>query len=940
MRQSTVPRALRHRDRWIVQGTLAAVTFDPVDLLDDDAALRADIRLLGDLLGQTLVRQVGPELLDLVEQVRVLTKTLRYRPDEAKARQLESLLAVQDLETIILLTRAFSTYFHLANVAEQVHRMDVLTARSRRTAGWLESTVDRILQAEISPEEIRSIVDRLEVRPVFTAHPTDAARRSMLTKLASVADLLEARSDPRATRSQISTIDDHLAETIELMWQTDELRVAKPTPLDEARSAVYYLDAIATTSFDRLTDTVEREFARLGAPLDPAAAPLSFGSWAGGDRDGNPNVTPEVMLEVLAMQHDHGLRMLIGAVEALSNALSTSERIAPIAPALRASLLEDQRAMPEVWERFSTLSAGEPYRLKCAFVHARLRATHARLVEQDAGSVGYSDRGELLDDLRLMHESLTENRGGLIAGGMVTRLMRRAAAFGFGLARMDVREHSDKHHELLREMFRHVADIAYDELGPGERLDLLARELGSRRPLTSPTFEVSEGVGRTRRTFEAILLALDRFGDGVIESYIVSETTGAADVFAVAVLARDAGLIDLTTDLARIGFVPLFETTREVERAGEILADMLSDPSYRRLIALRGDRQEVMLGYSDSSKHGGIATSQWGLYRAARMLHDVADDHGVHLTLFHGRGGTIGRGGGPTNEAILAQPFGTVDGTIKLTEQGEVISDKYGLPGLAERNLELTLAAVLEASLLRRRPGRDDETLDRWFRAMDALSEGAYVAYRAFVEADGTLDYFRAATPVAELGDLNIGSRPSMRPGRDFGLDGLRAIPWVFGWTQTRHVVPGWFGVGSGILAARRIGHGETLDEMFAEWAFFATFVGNVEMTLAKTDLTVARRYVQALVPESLHHVFDTIAEEHDRTVTAVTALTGHDELLGAHPTLRRTLRVRDAYLDPINLLQIALLARERGHESGEERLGRALLLTINGIATGLRNTG
>ncbi len=916
------------------------MTFDPVDLLDDDAALRADIRLLGDLLGQTLVRQVGPGLLDLVEQVRALTKTLRYRPDEAKARQLESLLAVQDLETIILLTRAFSTYFHLANVAEQVHRMDVLTARSRRTAGWLESTVDRILQAEISPEEIRSIVDRLDVRPVFTAHPTDAARRSILTKLASVADLLEERSDPRATRSQISTIDDHLAETIELMWQTDELRVAKPTPLDEARSAVYYLDAIATTSFDRLTDTVEREFARLGAPLDPAAAPLSFGSWAGGDRDGNPNVTPEVMLEVLAMQHDHGLRMLIGAVEGLSNALSTSERVTPITPALRASLLEDQRAMPEVWERFSTLSAGEPYRLKCAFVHARLRATHAHLVEQDAGGVGYSDRGELLDDLRLMHESLTENRGGLIAGGMVTRLMRRAAAFGFGLARMDVREHSDKHHELLREMFRHVADIAYDELGPGERLDLLAQELGSRRPLTSPTFEVSEGVGRTRRTFEAIRLALDRFGDGVIESYIVSETTGAADVFAVAVLARDAGLIDLTADLARIGFVPLFETTREVERAGEILADMLSAPSYRRLIELRGDRQEVMLGYSDSSKHGGIATSQWGLYRAARMLHDVADDHGVHLTLFHGRGGTIGRGGGPTNEAILAQPFGTVDGTIKLTEQGEVISDKYGLPGLAERNLELTLAAVLEASLLRRRPLRDDETLDRWSRAMDALSEGAYVAYRAFVEADGTLDYFRAATPVAELGDLNIGSRPSMRPGRDFGLDGLRAIPWVFGWTQTRHVVPGWFGVGSGILAARRIGHGETLDEMFAEWSFFATFVGNVEMTLAKTDLTVARRYVQALVPEALHHVFDTIAEEHDRTVTAVTALTGHDELLGAHPTLRRTLRVRDAYLDPINLLQIALLARVRGHESGEERLGRALLLTINGIATGLRNTG
>ncbi len=914
--------------------------FDPVDLFDDSAALRADIRLLGDLLGQTLVRQVGPELLDLVEQVRALTKTLRDRPDEAKARQLESLLAAQDLETIILLTRAFSTFFHLANVAEQVHRVDVLTARSRRTAGWLESTIDRVLEAEMPLDEIGTIVRRLEVRPVFTAHPTEAARRSMLTKLAALAELLERRSDPRANRSQISIIDHHLAETIELMWQTDELRVAKPTPLDEARSAVYYLEQIATTSFDRLTDTVEREFDRLGVPLDPAAAPLSFGSWVGGDRDGNPNVTPEVMLEVLTMQHDHGLRMLIGAVEALSTALSMSERITPIAPALRSSLLEDQRAMPAVWERFSNLSAGEPYRLKCAYVHARLRATHARLVDQEVAGVGYSDCDELLDDLGLIHKSLTENRGDLIAGGMVTRLMRRAAAFGFGLARMDVREHSDKHHDLLRELFRHVADVSYDELGPGERLGLLSQELGSRRPLTSPTFEVPEGIGRTRRSFEAIRRALDRFGDGVIESYIVSETTGAADVFAVAVLARDAGLIDLTTGLARIGVVPLFETTREVDRAGQILAEMLSDPSYRRLVELRGDHQEVMLGYSDSSKHAGIATSQWGLYRAARMLHDVADDYGVHLTLFHGRGGTVGRGGGPTNEAILAQPFGTVDGTIKFTEQGEVISDKYALPGLAERNMELMLAAVLEASLLHRRPRTTDETLDRWFGAMDAVSEGAYVAYRAFVEADGTLDYFAAATPVAELDGLNIGSRPSMRPGEDFGLDGLRAIPWVFGWTQTRHVVPGWFGVGSGIAEARRLGHGETLDEMFADWSFFKTFIGNVEMTLAKTDLSVAGHYAQALVPESLHHVFKTISEEHERTVSAITAITGHDQLLGAHPSLRRTLSVRNAYLDPINLLQVALLARQRGPDAGEEGLDRALLLTIKGIATGLRNTG
>ena len=923
-------------------GTLAVVSLDPVDLLEDDAALRVDIRLLGDLLGQTLIRQVGTDLLDLVEKVRALTKALRDRPDEAKARQLESLFAGQDLETIILLTRAFTAYFYLANVAEQVHRVDVLTARSRRTAGWLEATVDRVLEVGIPLDEVRTVVNRLEVRPVFTAHPTEAARRSMLAKLTMVAELLEDRSDPRATRAHVAGIDRRLAETIDLMWQTDELRSTKPTPLDEARSAVYYLELIATATFDRITDTVEREFARLGAPLGPRAAPVRFGTWVGGDRDGNPSVTPEITVEVLVMQHDHGLRMLITAVEELSAALSTSERITPVSNALRSSLEEDRHAFPDVWKRFSTLSAGEPYRLKCAFIHARLQVTRRRVLEGGRGTdeVGYRAPDELLADLERMYESLWENRGNLIAGGMVTRFMRRVAAFGFGLAKMDIREHSDKHHDLLGEMYEHVAGISYDRLAPADRLELLARELGSQRPLSSSTLEVSEGNRRTRQIFDAIRQALDRFGDGAIESYIVSETTNAADVFAVAVLAREAGLIDLTTGVARIGFVPLFETTKEVSRAGEIIDVMLSEPSYRRLVELRGDRQEVMLGYSDSSKHGGIATSQWGLHRAARAMHDAADRHSVHLTLFHGRGGTIGRGGGPTNEAILAQPFGTVDGTIKLTEQGEVISDKYGLPGLAERNLELTLAAVLEASLLHRKPRRDQATLDRWFRAMDAVSEGAHAAYRAFVDSEDTLDYFRAATPFAELGELNIGSRPSVRPGKEFGLDSLRAIPWVFGWTQTRHVVPGWFGVGSGIAAARRLGHDETLEEMFGEWSFFETFIGNVEMTLAKTDLAVARHYVEVLVPDRLHSVFHRITEEYHRTVEAVTALTGHNELLGAHPTLRRTLRVRDAYLDPINLLQVALLARERAEDAGDEMLARALLLTINGIATGLRNTG
>jgi len=918
------------------------VSRDDVHLLDDDAALRSDIRLLGDLLGETLVRQEGENLLVLVERVRSLAKSLRENPDERTAGELGRLLAEQDLATIIALTRAFTAYFYLANVAEQVHRVDVLTARARRSAGWLQATVDRVLEAGVDEGDIADVVSRLEVRPVFTAHPTEAARRSILTKLDDVADLLERRSDPRATPGQIATIDRRLAEVVELIWQTDELRRARPTPLDEARSAIYYLEQIATGAFDALTDTIERELGRLGVEIEPEAAPLRFGTWVGGDRDGNPNVTAGVTAEVLRLQHDRGLRLLVQVIEELSAELSASDRIVGFTSELEASIEADRERFPQVWSRFSRLSEGEPYRLKCALMHARLTATRQNLeAGEDSHEEGYREAADLLADLRLIHDSLMSNRGELTAAGIVTRLMRRVAAFGFGMAVMDVREHADKLHGLLGELFSQVESREYLALDPAAKADLLAAELASRRPLGAPTVRVSEENAATLATFAEMRRALDRYGAGVIESFIVSETTSEVDVLAAAVLARDAGLIDVTGGVARVGIVPLFETTDEVRRAGEILDRLLSTPSYRSLVRLRGDRQEVMLGYSDSSKHGGITTSQWGLYRAARELLATCRRHGVHLTLFHGRGGTLGRGGGPTNEAILAQPFGTVDATIKLTEQGEVISDKYGLPGLAERNLELTLAAVLEASLLHRTPRQPEATLARWFDAMDSMSHGAHSAYRSFVEAEGTLEYFAIATPFEELGALNIGSRPAMRPGSSFGLDGIRAIPWVFGWTQTRHVVPGWFGVGSAIDHAVAAGHGDVLAEMFTDWSFFATFISNVEMTLAKTDLAVARQYVDALVPERLHHVYDMITAEHARTVEAVQQLTGQDELLGAHPTLRRTLAVRDVYLDPINLLQAVLLARQRGEvDEGGPDLARALLLTINGIATGLRNTG
>jgi phosphoenolpyruvate carboxylase len=782
---------------------------------------------------------------------------------------------------------------------------------------------------EFSTEDVNRWINELMVRPVFTAHPTEAARRSVLNKLGRVAKLLDQPSTD-AQRNQ-------LAETIDVLWQTDELRVGRPEPLDEAMNALYYLDDLFKLTIPEVLNDFKNEIKRLGVDLPLDARPLSFGSWIGGDRDGNPNITASITESAMVLQVGHAIRVTIAAMDELRQMLSVSTRITGVSKSLLDSVEEDLKHIPEFEERFKRLNVQEPYRLKATAIVHRLAFTRNRHASggEHVAHRDYNNTSELLADLALMRDSLLENRGELMATGLLERTMRTVSAFGLTHATLDVREHSDAHHHTLAFAY----GDAYKSKNHQERFAILSGELASSKKLDFK--KCDERAQKTLDTFRAVFDIVKRFGPESIETYIVSMTKGSDDLLAAVVLAKQANLVDLSANTAVIGFAPLLETVAELRAAGEMLEALLSDPGYRKIVELRGNLQEIMLGYSDSNKDAGIATSQWEIHRAQRKLRDVAIKHGIKLRLFHGRGGSVGRGGGPTYDALVALPWGSIDGQIKMTEQGEVISDKYALPSLARENIELMLAASLEATVLNRAPRQSNESLDKWNSCMELISENSFSCYRSLIDHPNLPAYFYASTPVEQLGEMMLGSRPSRRPDAAGGLDSLRAIPWVFGWTQSRQIVPGWFGVGSGLKAAREAGKSDVIQEMLEHWHFFHTFISNVEMTLAKTDLDMARRYVEALVPKELHHFLDVIAAEFKLTCEEILKVTKKESLLGDQPILARTLQVRDAYLAPLHLLQVNLLERVRDH-SGEvdPTLQRALLLTINGVAAGLRNTG
>ncbi|MBL8207365.1 MAG: phosphoenolpyruvate carboxylase [Blastocatellia bacterium] len=952
----------------------------PTPALAKDLPLSEDIHRLGDLLGETLKRLGGERLFAIEEEVRALCKQLRTEHSRATEKKLKKLLASLTLDEAIGVIRAFSVYFQLANIAEQYHRIrrkrwyELHTPDSPQR-GSLAHTFQILSEAKIAAVDLQTVLRKLEIRPVITAHPTEAARRTMLEKHRRISNLLGEFDSKELSPKKLKALNAQLAAEIESIWQSDEVRHVKPTVLDEVGNCLYYFDATLFEELPTMLDELERVLGKHfpDVKLPDGIAPLRFGSWIGGDRDGNPYVTPEVTWEALRLMQRQVLRKYEAAVNELGHRISESSRYAPATKELLASIERDKPLFPITASLVAERNVEEPYRQKLSFIYARLENTLRRnydlasvlqieqhhplistrpglpmlaAVRKASAPPVYQNAQQLWDDLKLVRDSLRANQA-MLAATAIDKLMRQVAAFGLHLAQLDLRQHSDRHLAALTEITRALGFAKdYGQMSEDERTQWLTNELSTPRPLVAFDADYSAETIETLNVFRVARRALDEISQRGIRTYIVSMTREVSDLLAVLVLAKEAGLF-VCDGASRLAVAPLFETIEDLQRAPDVMRRLFENPVYSRVLASQSDLQEVMIGYSDSSKDGGILTSSWELFKAQESLWDVARVHNIELRLFHGRGGTIGRGGGPTHEAILAQPPGTVAARIKTTEQGEVISGKYSLPDIALRSLELTTGAVIAASV-QRQAQVDDEKLTQWKAIMEEVSADAFDAYRRFVrETPGFYDYFISATPVEELQHMRIGSRPTKRKQGSKSLDDLRAIPWVFGWMQSRHILPGWLAVGTALedfISKKPRANLQVLREMYEGWPFFRTTISNIEMALAKTDFQIARQYAETLVsPDLRQRIFALLEDEYDRSCRVVIQVTGEKRLLEKQPVLQRSIAVRNPYVDPMSHLQVELLARLRAHKGkAEEReqLLYAILLTINGIAAGMRNTG
>jgi len=927
----------------------------PTHFDEQKASLSETIHLLGGLLGQTIVEQEGQSLLDLEEEIRVLSKERRAvgKSDKNRAKisaQIEAMMPeiLGDIEQAMAVLNAFTTYFQLVNLAEEQQRVKVLRQRTelaeRAEKPMRETIMDavsRLKDEGMSANEMQSILDDLAITLVFTAHPTESKRRTILLILKAIGELLQKLDSRELLASERANIHEEIHGYIVLLWQSDETRDRRPTVLDEVRNnGIFFFE-------NTLYDLVPKIYDDLNSALATYYPDISFnvpsflryGSWIGGDRDGNPYVTLETTQIALREQKESILQRYNFEVDALYELLSPARTRVDFEPELLESLQADFTLVPEeehhVLERF----AMEPYRQKLIMMFRRLRATrsvnqqpwHERVIDPRA----YATVDEFLYDLQLIERSLLSHKGERLARGRLARLIRQVEVFGFHLATLDIRQHAARHRSAMAELMRSY-DVVFDyvALSEHDKVKLLTGEISSLRPLTAQ-LDFSDETTQTVSLFRLIRQAQEKVGTHAIQTYIISMTTDVSNVLEVLLFAKDADLF------GRIDVAPLFETVEDLLNAPQVMRELFENPVYRKHIRERGDQQQIMIGYSDSNKDGGYLRANWMLFTAQRAMAQVCDEFGIKLTLFHGRGGTLGRGGGPANRAILAQPPESVRGRIKITEQGEVVSTHYADPGIAQRHLEQLVDAVLLTSGKRPEYAKADE----WAQTMDELSQIAYLKYRSLVEKPEFIDYFQEATPIGHIDKLNIGSRPSKRK-QTMAIDDLRAIPWVFAWTQSRVNLPSWYGVGTAIVewtsadeSGKRLSE---LTDMYHAWPFLRTVLDNVQMGMGKSDLDIATLYAQLTSEDVRKAIFDDIVNEYEQTRKMLLAITGQDELLDNEPWLQNSIRVRNPYVDPLHYIQVGLMERLRDNPEHPEaeRMREAILLSVNGVAAGVQNVG
>jgi phosphoenolpyruvate carboxylase len=912
-------------------------------VVDRDLPLKENIRLLGRLLGDTLREQEGEETFNLIECVRHTAVRFRRDGDQQARAELEAMLCGLSHDATVLVVRAFTYFSQLSNIAEDLHhirrRRAYQLAGSPPREGSLERAIQRAADAGLAPGELQAFFNGALVSPVLTAHPTEVQRKSILDCQREIAALLEGRDRLQLTPEEQAFNEAELRRAILSLWQTRILRELRLGVRDEIDNGLSYYRTTFLQQLPRLYGDIEDLLAARW-PQARFRIPAFFrlGSWIGGDRDGNPYVTHEVIRYALARQSSVALDYYLAQVRQLRIELSQSIRLVQVTPELETLAA---RSSEESEHR-----RDEPYRRALFGIHSRLVATSQTLEHygSEHGPISnaepYLDASALERDLETIADSLTRHGSARVACGRLRALRRAVQVFGLHLAPLDLRQHSGVHEQVVAELFRMGARReGYATLEESERRRWLLEELLLPRLLRSPYFSYSPETEKELHLAAAAELQR-RYGCDALPAYIISTTTAVSDILEAALLLKEAGLMRRGPQpRLSMNIVPLFETITGLRECTRVMDELLSLPFYRQLLADRGDVQEIMLGYSDSNKEGGYLTSNWELYKAELGLVKVFRRHGVKLRFFHGRGGTVGRGGGPSYEAILAQPPGSVAGQIRITEQGEVVASKYANPEIGRRNLETLVAATLEATLL----NYNAHVEGVYHEAMDELSEEAHRAYRELIyETPGFVDFFRTATPISEMADLHVGSRPSYRKASERIKD-LRAIPWVFSWSLARIMLPGWFGFGTAVDAflSRRGEPGmELLREMCRRWSFFRTLLSNMDMVLFKSDIHIASRYAELVSDSHLREdVFGQIRREMQRTVAQLLAITGQKELLESNPSLARSFRNRVPYIDPLNHLQVEALRRYRSG-STDDRIKHAILLTTNGIAAGLRNSG